>query len=127
MDAVKLRMGYPRRIRADIATENAYIRQMQVFLREDHGGVFMREDHGGVFVQCSFIYGSSHHNQIIECWWSFLLKHCTVHTTLDEHLPRLEGCQYVHTGLLRQELESILLHEIDTGGYSLCSLCNSHL
>ena len=69
MDAVKLRMGYPRRIRADIATENAYIRQMQVVLREDHGGVFMREDHGDVFVQCSFIYGSSHHNQIIEGWW----------------------------------------------------------
>ena len=41
--------------------------------------------------------------------------------------PRLEGYQYVHRGLLGQELQSILFHEIDTGDYTLCSLCNSHL
>ena len=69
-DAVKLRMGCPKLICADLGTENAHLRQMQVF---------MREDHGDAFAQCSFIYGSSHHNQRIESWWSFLRKHCTQH------------------------------------------------
>ena len=31
------------------------------------------------FTQRSFRYGSSHHNQRVESWWSFLRKHCTQH------------------------------------------------
>ena len=62
--------GCPKRNHADLGTENTYIRQMEIFLRDDHGNAF---------AQRSFIYGSSHHNQRIDSWWSFLRKYCTQH------------------------------------------------
>ncbi|XP_078799348.1 uncharacterized protein LOC110016040 isoform X2 [Oryzias latipes] len=52
--------GCPQRLRADPGTENAHIREMQMFLRRHHA-----DHHAG---QQSFIYGSSTANQRIESW-----------------------------------------------------------
>ena len=65
-DSVESKMGCPVRIRADLGTENGHVCQMQNALRWDHGDQFAKK---------SFIYGSSNHNQRIECWWSFLRTH----------------------------------------------------
>ena len=62
------RLACPRRIRADFGTENVHIESMQRALREHNDDNFSTR---------SFVYGSSNHNQRIECWWSFLRKHCT--------------------------------------------------
>ena len=65
MQAVKSRMGCPKRLRFDFGTENGHMANMQKFLRYDH------EDE---FSQRSVLYGSSNHNQRIESWWGFLRK-----------------------------------------------------
>jgi len=51
--------GCPRKIRSDMGTENVYVEQMQIFLRGQ---------------QHSYVYGTSHHNQRIESWWSILRR-----------------------------------------------------
>ena len=65
-DSVTSKMGCPARIRADLGTENGHVCQIQSALRWDHDDQFAKK---------SFIYGSSNHNQRIECWWSFLRTH----------------------------------------------------
>lgn len=54
--AVRTLGGIPVRVRTDMGTENTFIAEMQTFL-------------GG-----SYIYGTSQHNQRIECWWSTLRR-----------------------------------------------------
>jgi hypothetical protein len=61
-DCLKSAMGCPTRIRVDLGTENG----IQSALRWDKMDEFAKK---------SFIYGSSNHNQRIECWWSFLRTH----------------------------------------------------
>ena len=61
--------GIPTLIRADMGTENGHVAAMQTFLRRNAADPQR--------VQNSFIYGTSQHNQRIECWWSQLRKHCT--------------------------------------------------
>ncbi|KAK1154813.1 hypothetical protein AOXY_G27781 [Acipenser oxyrinchus oxyrinchus] len=63
MKAVRSRLGCPKRVCADMGTENGHIEIMQRFMRSEH------EDE---FAQRSFLYGSSNHNQRIEYWWAFL-------------------------------------------------------
>ncbi|XP_062605262.1 uncharacterized protein LOC134267055 [Saccostrea cucullata] len=64
--AVESRTGCPKRIRADLGTENGHMEQMQKFLRYEHLDEFASR---------SFLYGSSNHNQRIEAWWSYLRSH----------------------------------------------------
>jgi hypothetical protein len=64
--AVESRMGCPKRIRADLGTENGHMEQMQKFLRYEHFDEFASR---------SFLYGSSNHNQRIEAWWSYPRSH----------------------------------------------------
>lgn len=52
----------PKRIRADMGTENAGVALIQTILNENN--------HGGT----TFLYGTSPHNQRIESWWSILRK-----------------------------------------------------
>ena len=59
MKAVQRVGGVPRKVRADLGTENRHIEQMQLFLRERAG---------------SFVYGSSTHNQRIEGFWGILRR-----------------------------------------------------
>ncbi|XP_070562308.1 uncharacterized protein [Ptychodera flava] len=66
VEAVKTRKGCPRRIRADMGTENRYIEQMQIFMRGYHTDALAGHK--------SFIYGRSTGNQRIEHWWSILRK-----------------------------------------------------
>lgn len=65
---VRLREGTPTIVRADLGTENSYVKRMQPFLRRMGNDAFAGAR--------SFLQGSSHHNQRIEGWWSFLRKHC---------------------------------------------------
>lgn len=64
--SVKRKGGCPRRIRADLGTENSFIEQMQKFLRRNHDDELSGER--------SFLYGKSTHNQRIEWFWGLLRK-----------------------------------------------------
>ena len=64
--AVQRKGGCPRRIRADLGTENSHIEQIQIFLRRDHGDELAGDR--------SFLYGKSTHNQRIEWFWGLLRK-----------------------------------------------------
>jgi len=65
-DAVEEMGRAPNRVRTDCGTENVFISASQCFLRRDHN-----DDHAG---EKAHIYGSSHHNQRIEAWWSQFRK-----------------------------------------------------
>ncbi|XP_034339055.2 uncharacterized protein [Magallana gigas] len=66
MSAVESRVGCPKRIRADMGTENGHVENMHKFLRYEDVDEF---------AQRCFLYGSSNHNQRIEAWWSYLRSH----------------------------------------------------
>lgn len=68
IDFVKEVGGCPRSIRADRGTENTYVADMQVFLRECAG---INVD--GMLP--AFICGKSSANQRIEAWWAILRQH----------------------------------------------------
>lgn len=55
--------GCPRRIRADLGTENGTVRELQIILRDC-------EDN----TNDAFLYGTSKCNQRIESWWGILRK-----------------------------------------------------
>ena len=65
-EAVKRMNGCPQRVRTDLGTENAYIEQMQTWLRRNHRDRLAGEN--------SFLYGKSTHNQRIEWFWGLLRK-----------------------------------------------------
>ena len=68
INAVSRLQGCPRRVRADLGTENGTVRELQIFLREnDHTC-----DQNRVF-----LYGTSRCNQRIESWWGILRKEFT--------------------------------------------------
>lgn len=69
MESVRECRGCPNVVRADLGTVNSRIKRMQPFLRRRGVDAFAG--------QRSFIQGTSHHNQRIESWWSFLRKHCS--------------------------------------------------
>ena len=54
-------------VRSDCGTENGTVAGTQCFFRSDGRDIFAGEK--------SHIYGSSHSNQRIEGWWSFLRRH----------------------------------------------------
>lgn len=57
--------GCPVRVRADCGTENRFVEQMQIFLRE-------KEDSAP---ETAWLYGTSQSNQRIEAWWAILRSH----------------------------------------------------
>jgi len=59
VDAVESLGGCPRKIRSDRGTENVYVEQIQLFLREETQ---------------SYMYGTSINNQRIESWWAILRR-----------------------------------------------------
>ena len=89
IESIKNHGIYPRRIRADMGTENVHIETLQKFLRRNHRDEFAGEK--------SFIYGKSTMNQRIECLW------CMV---------RRQGMQYWMNFF--QDLTEAELHD---GGY----------
>ena len=68
LNAVAKLGGCPRRVRADMGTENGDVAQIQMFLRRNVDDIF-----SGLK---SFLYGASTSNQRIEAWWGYLRKHC---------------------------------------------------
>jgi len=70
INTVKAIHGCPKRVRADLGTENGIVKQLQEYMRSQHGDDFATQ---------SFIYGSSNHNQRIESWWGFLRTHKAQH------------------------------------------------
>ena len=68
LSAVSSREGCPRRVRADMGTENGHVEQVQKFLR--------RNGEDNMAGQKSFLYGTSINNQRIEAWWCLLRKQC---------------------------------------------------
>ena len=69
VEAVKPRLGCPRILRGNSSTENAYVRDMQRFLR--------MEDNDAMAGDSSYLEGPSTANQRIQCLWSFLRRECT--------------------------------------------------
>ncbi|KAJ8023929.1 hypothetical protein HOLleu_36508 [Holothuria leucospilota] len=65
-EAISMLEGCPRVVRGDRGTENAFICQMQRFLRRN--GADAQDN-------CVFIYGTSASNQRNESFWSMLRKH----------------------------------------------------
>lgn len=94
ISAVKDKGGCPRRIRVDLGTENGHMCQMQNAMRWDHADCFARR---------SVIFGSSNHNQIIECWWAFLRSHMTQFWMNLFH----DLVQFVFTNLIQVSLNII--------------------
>ena len=70
LQAVAKTGGCPTLVRTDMGTENTYIADMQVFLRQ-HGN----DTHA--VTGRTFVYGTSQHNQRIESWWSILRRECS--------------------------------------------------
>lgn len=66
LDAVTSLKGCPMLVRTDCGTENGIIAAMQSFFRAGGDDAFAGEK--------AHIYGSSHSNQRIEAWWSFLRR-----------------------------------------------------
>ena len=62
LEAVKDRKIVPRRVRTDCGSENVLIAVSQCFLRRNHIDYYAGSK--------AHLYGSSHHNQRIEAWWS---------------------------------------------------------
>lgn len=56
----------PRRVRADMGTENVHYEAIQKFLRRHH-----QDEHAG---ERSFLYGKSIHNQRIESLWGMIRR-----------------------------------------------------
>ncbi len=69
LDAVSELKGCPTIVRSDCGTENGIVAAIQCFFRSSGLDTFAGER--------SHIYGSSHSNQRIEGWWSFLRRHRT--------------------------------------------------
>jgi len=59
-------MKAPARVRTDCGSENIFIAASQCFLRRDGLDEYAGEK--------AHVYGSSHHNQRIEAWWSQLRR-----------------------------------------------------
>lgn len=90
-DSVSAKKGCLARFRADLGTENGHVCQMQNSMRWDHLDQFAKK---------SFIYGSSNHNQRIECWWSFLRTHQSQYWV--DFVSKPKGQWPVHRRLFRQ-------------------------
>ena len=69
LDAVMQLKGCPMIVRSDCGTENGIVAATQCSFRASGNDAFAGER--------SHIYGSSHSNQRIEGWWSFLRRHRT--------------------------------------------------
>jgi len=81
--AIMEKNGCPRKIRADMGTENVYVKTAQTFLRR-HG----TDDFAG---ERSFIVGTSVTNQRIEAWWGFLRKNCMQYYMDILHILKEDG------------------------------------
>ena len=66
LDVVQSAKIVPRRVRADCGSENIFIAASQCYFRRND-----EDEHAG---EKSHLYGSSHHNQRIEAWWSQLRR-----------------------------------------------------
>ena len=66
LEAVEELGGCPVILRTDTGTENTVIAAVQSYLRCDR-----QDEHAGAKAH---VYGSSHSNQRIECWWSSFRK-----------------------------------------------------
>lgn len=69
LDMVKELKGCPTMVRSDCGTENGVIAATQCFFRANATDPYAGPK--------SHVYGSSHANQRIEGWWSFLRRHRT--------------------------------------------------
>ena len=66
LDCVRNEGVLPKMVRSDCGTENVYVAGIQCYMRRNGG-----DEKAGLNAH---VYGSSHHNQRQEAWWSFLRK-----------------------------------------------------
>lgn len=71
VEAVEKLKGVPQSVRTDMGTENSYVEDIQIYLH--HANVTEQFTNNNALPP--FLYGTSHGNQRIECWWSMLRKH----------------------------------------------------
>ena len=118
LDAVMTLSGCPMLVRTDCGTENGTIAAMQSSFRANGEDIFAGEK--------SHIYGSSHSNQRIEAWWSFLrrnrsgywidfFKDLVAETTLLlGNTLHMECLWFCFSWLIQKDLDNVKDH------------CNSH-
>ena len=109
MDCIRQLRLVPREIRSDRGTENTIICGIQRFLRRNAEDLISNKN--------SFVYGSSTHNQRIECWWSILrrsrlnwwinlFKDISAENILDTSLTyHVEFLRFCFLGILQEELD----------------------
>ena len=69
LECVRQNKGCPLQTRTDCGTENGVIAAAQCYFRSSDDGPFKGEQ--------AHCFGTSHHNQRIENWWSHLKKTCS--------------------------------------------------
>ena len=69
LECVRQNKGCPLQTRTDCGTENGVIAAAQCYFRSSDDGPFKGEQ--------THCFGTSHHNQRIENWWSHLKKTCS--------------------------------------------------
>ena len=108
MDCIRQLRLVPREIRSDRGTENTIICGIQRFLRRNAEDLISNKN--------SFVYGSSTHNQRIECWWSILrrsrlnwwinfFKDIPAENILDTSLTYVEFLRFCFLGILQEQLD----------------------
>ena len=114
LDAVVTSNGCPMLVRTDCGTENGLIAAMQSSFRANGADIFSGEK--------SHIYGSSHSNQRIEAWWSFLrrnrsgywidfFKDLVGETTLQlGNILHMECLWFCFSSLLQLDLDKVKDH-----------------
>jgi hypothetical protein len=114
LDAVLSLNGCPMLVRTDCGTENGMIAAMQSSFRANGNDMFAGEK--------SHIYGSSHSNQRIEAWWSFLrrnrsgywidfFKDLVEQTTLQlGNTLHMECLWFCFSWLIQQDLDRVKDH-----------------
>ena len=108
MDCIRQLRLVPRAIRSGRGTENTIICGIQRFLRRNAEDLISDKN--------SFVYGSSTHNQRIECWWSILrrsrlnwwinfFKDISAENILDTSLTYIEFLRFCFLGILQEQLD----------------------
>ncbi|XP_060595300.1 uncharacterized protein LOC132749519 [Ruditapes philippinarum] len=116
INAVRNIKGCPARIRADMGTENCYVRQMIMFLRS------LGNEHN---TETCYLEGSSTHNQRIEHWWGFLRRHNAQYWMDMFGMLASIGCytgNFVDKAILQFCFMNLIQEELN----EIASLWNSH-
>ena len=111
LDNVKDAEGCSSQVRSDCGSENVVLAATQSYLRRSH-----QDQYSGLN---SHIYGTSHGNQRIECWWSYYRRYRSTDTInffkdlVDDDIYNpadplhLQAARFCFGALLQKDLDSV--------------------